>query len=182
MQPDVVDLNYLNYYYVTWNNLSLKYQRLTPSGCIDIGIRKLEFVIRTQLSFFQHIWDFMIDQIFEYQDIVQRELFQILKLCITQSILCLRLKHIIGSSIAVIYNSLFIYQRFSKIFSRRGVWRCDSFLPYTALQWVLINKKVLKQTLVEISLIQRTAEQFLPKSHPLWVTLYRAIYLTVQRK
>ena len=30
------------------NNLSLKYQRVTPSGCKDIGIRKFEFVVKTQ--------------------------------------------------------------------------------------------------------------------------------------
>ena len=31
------------------NNLSLKYQRVTPSGCKDIGIRKFEFVVKTQI-------------------------------------------------------------------------------------------------------------------------------------
>ena len=30
------------------NNLSLKYQRLTPSGCKDIGIRKFDFIATTQ--------------------------------------------------------------------------------------------------------------------------------------
>ena len=30
------------------NNVSLKYQRPTPSGCKDIGIRKFEFVAKTQ--------------------------------------------------------------------------------------------------------------------------------------
>ena len=36
----------------TSNNLSLKYQRFTPSGCKDIGIKKFEFVAKTQfLSF-----------------------------------------------------------------------------------------------------------------------------------
>ena len=29
------------------NSLSLKYQRFTPSGCKDIGIRKFEFVAKT---------------------------------------------------------------------------------------------------------------------------------------
>ena len=29
-------------------NLSLKYQRFTPLVCIDIGIRKFEFVSKTQ--------------------------------------------------------------------------------------------------------------------------------------
>ena len=28
------------------NNLSLKYQRFTPSGCTNIGIRKFEFVAK----------------------------------------------------------------------------------------------------------------------------------------
>ena len=31
------------------NNLSLKHQRFTPSGCQDIGIQKFEFVAKTQL-------------------------------------------------------------------------------------------------------------------------------------
>ena len=31
------------------NNLSLKYQRFTPSGCKDIGIIKFEFVAKTQV-------------------------------------------------------------------------------------------------------------------------------------
>ena len=30
------------------NSLSLKYQRLTPSGCKDIGVRKFKFVAKTQ--------------------------------------------------------------------------------------------------------------------------------------
>ena len=33
------------------NNLSLKYQRFTPFGCEDIGIRKSEFVAKTQFLF-----------------------------------------------------------------------------------------------------------------------------------
>ena len=32
---------------VTSNNLSLKYERLTPLGCINIGIRKFEIVAKT---------------------------------------------------------------------------------------------------------------------------------------
>jgi len=36
---------------VRWNNLSLKYQRFTRSGCEDIGIRKFEFVAKTQFLF-----------------------------------------------------------------------------------------------------------------------------------
>ena len=34
---------------VNSNNLNLKYQRFTSSGCRDIGIRKLGFVAKTQL-------------------------------------------------------------------------------------------------------------------------------------
>ena len=30
------------------NNLSLKYQKITLSGCNDIGIRRFEFVAKTQ--------------------------------------------------------------------------------------------------------------------------------------
>ena len=30
------------------NSLSLKYQRFTPSGCKDIGVRKCKFVAKTQ--------------------------------------------------------------------------------------------------------------------------------------
>ena len=30
------------------NSLSLKYQRSTPSGCKDIGVRKFKFVAKTQ--------------------------------------------------------------------------------------------------------------------------------------
>ena len=39
--------------YVRLNNLSLKYQRFTPSGCIHIGMRKFEFVAKNQ---FLSIW------------------------------------------------------------------------------------------------------------------------------
>jgi len=31
------------------HNLSLKYQRFAPSSCLDIGVRKFEFVTKTQL-------------------------------------------------------------------------------------------------------------------------------------
>ena len=30
------------------NNLSFKYQKFEPSGCKEIGIRKFEFVAKTQ--------------------------------------------------------------------------------------------------------------------------------------
>jgi len=35
------------------NNLSLKYQRFTPSGREDIGIREFEFVAKTYLISFR---------------------------------------------------------------------------------------------------------------------------------
>ena len=35
--------------YVRLNNPSLKYQRFIPTGCKDIGIRKFEFVAKTQI-------------------------------------------------------------------------------------------------------------------------------------
>ena len=37
------------------NNLVLKYQRFTPSGCKDIYISKFEFVAMQKLSFFTSI-------------------------------------------------------------------------------------------------------------------------------
>ena len=37
---------------VNSNNLNLKYQRFTLSGCKDIGIRKLGFVAKTQFLLF----------------------------------------------------------------------------------------------------------------------------------
>ena len=36
---------------VKLNNLSLKYQRFTPSGCKDVGTRKFEFVTKTQILY-----------------------------------------------------------------------------------------------------------------------------------
>ena len=51
-QPDVVDPRFfptLNY--VGSHNLSLKYQRVTASGCKDIKIRKPGFVAKTQFLF-----------------------------------------------------------------------------------------------------------------------------------
>ena len=35
------------------SNLSLKYQRFKQSGCKDIGIRKFEFMAKTQFLYFQ---------------------------------------------------------------------------------------------------------------------------------
>ena len=50
MQPDVVDLDISNYSNSVWSkSLSLKYQKFTPSGCEDIGIRTFKFVGKFQL-------------------------------------------------------------------------------------------------------------------------------------
>ena len=38
-------------YSVKSNNLSLKYERSTPSGCKDMGIKKLEFVAKAYTYF-----------------------------------------------------------------------------------------------------------------------------------
>ena len=55
MQPDVVDLRYFklkSINSVISNSVSLKYQRSTPSGDTEIGIRQIEFAVKTQfLSF-----------------------------------------------------------------------------------------------------------------------------------
>ena len=40
--------------YFRSNNNSLKYQRLTPSGCKDIAIWKSEFVAKTQFLCFRY--------------------------------------------------------------------------------------------------------------------------------
>ena len=49
MQDYVVKLSYIqNYNSVRLNILSLKYQRLTLSGCKDMGIRIFEFVSKPQ--------------------------------------------------------------------------------------------------------------------------------------
>ena len=38
------------------NNISLKYQRLTPPGCIDIGFGKFDFVAKA--NFFRNVQSF----------------------------------------------------------------------------------------------------------------------------
>ena len=38
--------------FVRSNNLGSKYQKFTPSGCRDMGIRKLKFVAKTQFFVF----------------------------------------------------------------------------------------------------------------------------------
>ena len=50
-EPNLVHLRYFRYS-IKSNNLSLKYRKFTPSGCKDIGIRKFEFMPKTQ--FFCH--------------------------------------------------------------------------------------------------------------------------------
>ena len=42
MQPNDLDIS-------NYDNLSLKYQRFTPSGCNDIGITKFEFVTKSSI-------------------------------------------------------------------------------------------------------------------------------------
>ena len=36
---------------VDYESISLKYQRFTPSGCKEIEIRKIEFVVKNQLLY-----------------------------------------------------------------------------------------------------------------------------------
>ena len=43
LQPNVVDLRYFKIYILIEKNLSLKYQRFTPSGGKNLGISKLEY-------------------------------------------------------------------------------------------------------------------------------------------
>ena len=48
---------------VILNNLSLKYQRFAPSGLLDIGISKFEFVAKTQILYPEKMMDISsIDQ------------------------------------------------------------------------------------------------------------------------
>ena len=47
LQSDVVNLWYFTLKMLA-NSLSWKYQRFKQSGCKDIGIRKFEFVAKTQ--------------------------------------------------------------------------------------------------------------------------------------
>ena len=47
--------------FVRSNNLSLKYQKLTPLGCKDIGIIKFEFVAKTQ--FLLKVYDIRLKDI-----------------------------------------------------------------------------------------------------------------------
>ena len=44
--------------YTTWSNkiYSLKYSRSANSGCTDRGIKKLEFVVKTQFLYFTLTW------------------------------------------------------------------------------------------------------------------------------
>ena len=54
------------------NNLSLKCQRFTPTGCKDIGIKKFEFVAETQ---------FLLEKIFF---IFEQKILNFFSLCYTQ--------------------------------------------------------------------------------------------------
>ena len=51
LQPDGVNPGYFKLYIHNWQNMNntLKCQRSTTSGCNDIGIKKLVFVIIAQL-------------------------------------------------------------------------------------------------------------------------------------
>jgi len=51
LQPNIVDLTFVKLC-ILLDNLRLKYYMVTPSGCTDIGIRKFEFVDKTQLKQF----------------------------------------------------------------------------------------------------------------------------------
>ena len=52
LQPDDVNLRYFKLYIVLESkNQNLKYKRFPPSGCKIIGIRKLEYVAKTQCLF-----------------------------------------------------------------------------------------------------------------------------------
>ena len=46
--------------YVRLSNASLKYQRFTPSGCRNIGIRQFEFVAKTQFLYMVNIDSFFL--------------------------------------------------------------------------------------------------------------------------
>ena len=48
--------------------MSFKYQRRTPSGCKDIGIRKFEFVAKTQF-----LWSRRFGQLFLLDQIVDQD-------------------------------------------------------------------------------------------------------------
>ena len=54
LQPDVVDVYFMNS--VRSNNLFLKHQRFTPSGCKDIGIKNLS--LWQKLNFFIFLFVF----------------------------------------------------------------------------------------------------------------------------
>jgi len=40
--------------YIRLNNPRLKYQRFTPTGCRDIGIRTFQFVAKTQILYLKN--------------------------------------------------------------------------------------------------------------------------------
>ena len=57
LQPSFVDLIFLKLHMisVSFNNLSLKYQRYTPLSGNDIGNQKIEFVVKIQLESFRKL-------------------------------------------------------------------------------------------------------------------------------
>ena len=52
MNPISLTLLILNYEFSIDQILEMKYQRLTPFGCKDIGIKKFEFLAETQFLWF----------------------------------------------------------------------------------------------------------------------------------
>ena len=66
-----------NIHSVTLKNLSLKYQSSTPSGCKDIGIRKFEFVAKTQFllsgKFLRNMDEIKKTNIFRLQKIQKKD-------------------------------------------------------------------------------------------------------------
>ena len=81
LQPNVLDLRYF-IISVGSNSLSLKYQRFNPSGCKDIGIRKISFEAKTQLlyltsllSTFYVIYFFSFHRLFRFNLFLPNTLF-----------------------------------------------------------------------------------------------------------
>ena len=71
---------------VRWKNLSLKYQRFTPSGGKNIGIRKSECVTKTQFLSKKTV-DICIQ--WEQDNFGIRRLYQSIKLWCTKQIVLL---------------------------------------------------------------------------------------------
>ena len=61
-KPDGVNLSFQTMNYLRPNNLSLEYQRFPPSGCKNIGMRKLDFVAKTQFFVFLKLYFYFFCQ------------------------------------------------------------------------------------------------------------------------